>query len=64
MATSDVLLQLLNDEFLLGDDVLDQVPDRDHPDQLVIAVAAFDRAASWFDAPKDEPKQRADTIQS
>ena len=35
-----------------------------YPLEAAELVAAFDRAASWFDAPKDEPKQRADTIQS
>jgi len=35
-----------------------------YPLEAAELVAAFDRSASWFDAPKDEPKQRAGTIQS
>jgi hypothetical protein len=33
----DVVVELLDDEFLLGDDVLDQLADRNDVDQLVVA---------------------------
>jgi hypothetical protein len=34
--TADVVLELLNDEFLLGDNVFDQVTDRNEPDELTL----------------------------
>jgi hypothetical protein len=35
-----------------------------YPLEAAELVAAFDRAASWFDPPKDEPEQKADAAQS